>query len=94
MNSANPIIGLLDLTATKTFGKALLVAAQLTVLPIVLAQDISAPETTSADDVTVEQLAESIRATEAREDIDDATRSRVIEQLRDAEAQVERRTSA
>lgn len=80
--------------AATTFGRALLIVAQLSALSFALAQEPSIPGTTSVADVTAEQLAESIRAIGAREDIDDATRSLVIEQLRDAEAQLQKRISA
>lgn len=69
---------------------ALLLAGQQTAAQ----QDVGVPRLTSAGSVSVEQLQSVIEAVEAREDFDDETRARVIAQLRDARAQIQRRITA
>jgi potassium efflux system protein len=57
-------------------------------------QDVSLPAVSADDSVSVEQLDAALAAVEAREDLDDETRTSVIERLRDAQAQVQIRVAA
>ena len=80
--------------AAKTFARCVLIALVLAAPPGRAQQDLSIPAVPADGSLTIEQLESSIRAVEARTDIDDENRSRVIEQLRDAEAQLQNRIAA
>ena len=71
-----------------------LLMALLLISPFANGQDFSISSTELDANVTLEQLETAIRDVEARENLDAETRSKVIEQLRDAQAQVQYRLAA
>ena len=58
------------------------------------AQEFSIPGVPADGNVSVEQLESAVSAVEARQELDEDTRARVVEQLRDAESQIRNRAAA
>ena len=75
------------------FAILLLLAGLLTCTPDAIAQS-AIPATPADGTVTIDQLETSITAVEAQEGIDEETRGRIIDFLRDAQAQVQNRAAA
>ena len=76
---------------TRTAG---LIVACFLAAPPVAAQDVAIPSIGVDGSLTVEQLESAIQSVEAREGLGDEVRSGVIDQLRDAQTQVQNRLAA
>ena len=85
---------LLRKAAAKTFAKGALSALLLIALPGAAWPDLAIPVMPADGSLTVEQLESAIRAVEASEDIGDESLTKVVEQLRDAQLQVQNRIAA
>jgi potassium efflux system protein len=72
----------------------LLIAVCLSISLVVKAQDISLSGIATDGSATAEQLESAIRSIEARDGFEEETRVKVLEQLRDAAAQLQNRLSA
>lgn len=66
----------------------------LATMPNAFAQDAVVPVSAADDQATADLISASISTVEARTDLDSATRATVVEQLRSAEAQLQRRAAA
>jgi len=73
---------------------ATLIFLLLATLPGAVAQDAVSPDDAVDAQATADLIATSIGAVEARTDLDDETRATVVEQLRNAELQLQRKTVA
>ncbi len=71
----------------------ILIALVLLALPAV-GQEFTLSGIATDDNVSVEQLESAIKSVEAREDLADEIRGGVIEQLRDAQAQIQNKLAA
>ena len=75
-------------------GSGTLMLLLLATMSSAFAQDAVAPDSAVDAQATADLISTSISAVEARTDLDDETRVSVVEQLRNAEAQLQRRAAA
>ena len=80
-------------TTLVTRAAGLVIACLLAALPVA-AQDVSIPRVAADGNLSIEQIESAIQSLATREGISDDVRSGIIEQLRDAQTQVQNRLAA
>ena len=80
-------------TKLVTRAAGLMIACFLAALPLA-AQDVTIPRIGADGSLSIEQIESAIQSVAAREGFSDELRSSIVEQLRDAQAQVRNRLAA
>ena len=80
-------------TTLVTRAAGLMIACLLATVPVA-AQDVTIPRIAADGSLSIEQIESAIQSIAAREGISDEVRSSIVEQLRDAQTQVQNRLAA
>ena len=80
-------------TTLVTRAAGLMIACLLATVPVA-AQDVTIPGIAADGSLSIEQIESAIQSIATREEISDEVRSSIVEQLRDAQAQVQNRLAA